>query len=411
MTQDTMRSSFPDGAPIPRRYGILARVVLSGVFLLLLLVTAEWFVRLAWYRHEVCGWKALKAPRQETNQCGFRGQPVAYTDEDYVILLVGDSQVEAVACTYAGMPERRLEHYLNTMGRRVRVFTLGAGGYGQDQELLALQEYYRKYRADLVLVWFTPINDIWDNMFPTHWPKNGPAKPTFWLENGRLCGPNHGFGPVPCEGSRIVDILRRRFIHADKDGEWERQHLPRSYAPLVGYSGPTATNLQALWDANLGGFRGDSLDNEKSRRAIFLTPRSARMAYGLDLTRRLLLEMQKLVTARNGSLDLFWPVIEDDLPAPGTEHVERLNGKDYRVSRQQYDANLAEIARGFRLVNVPVTMKDHAVGPADTHLNERAVDEVMRELAATLHGAIPTRRGAPAATGTASAKIADGDHG
>jgi hypothetical protein len=33
----------------------------------------------------------------EANQLGFRGRKIEYDDEDYVVLLVGDSQVEAAA--------------------------------------------------------------------------------------------------------------------------------------------------------------------------------------------------------------------------------------------------------------------------------------------------------------------------
>ena len=74
------------------------------------------------------------------------------------------------------------------------MFSVGAGGYGQDQELLALREYYSKYRANLVLLWQTPGNDIWNNIFPTHWPTNANPKPTFWLEDGRLKGPTEQIG-------------------------------------------------------------------------------------------------------------------------------------------------------------------------------------------------------------------------
>lgn len=32
-------------------------------------------------------------------------------------------------------------------------------------------------------------------------------------------------------------------------------------------------------------------------------------------------------------------------------------------------------------LSIPVTLKDHVVGPTDKHLNERAVDQLMRDLA------------------------------
>jgi len=131
----------------------------------------------------ISGWKTSdinpELSELERNQLGFRGQQIEYADNDFVVVLLGDSQVEAMACGYEWMPERRLQNYLNSSGRKVRVFTVGASGYGQDQELLALREYYQKFRANLVILWETPINDLWNNQFPT--TTDGHAKPTFWL--------------------------------------------------------------------------------------------------------------------------------------------------------------------------------------------------------------------------------------
>ncbi len=272
----------------------------------------------------------------------------------------------------------------------MKVFTLGCGGYGQDQELLALQEYYRTYRADMVLLWVTPKNDIWNNMFPTHWPKNGPAKPTFYVENGTLYGPTSEIGPVPCTGSRIVDIIQRRLVHFDKDGEWDRLHLPDPYVPMTNYAGPVSTDWQKMWDENLGGCRFDNFENEKNHFAIFMTPRSQRMEYGLELTRALLTEISRLVRAHGGQFGLFMPVCPMD-KQPAGEVVHRLNGKYFRTSQEQYDANVAFLAQGFQTFLTPVRVKEYEVGPEDEHLNEHAVDQVMNELARTLDDILPKR--------------------
>ncbi len=144
------------------------------------------------------GWNSLSGlggvSPNEVNQLHFRGQKIEYEDDDFVIVMLGDSQVEAQACAYGWMPERRLQHFLNVEhGKNVKVFTLGASGYGQDQQLLALRGYLKDYRADLVILWQSPVNDVWNNMFPTNWPANGVLKPTYWLENGELQGPNYLF--------------------------------------------------------------------------------------------------------------------------------------------------------------------------------------------------------------------------
>src|SRR5690348_8142053 len=139
---------------------LIARVTLIAVSACFALAVGEATARLLGVpRAPVSGWRAVDVSAAETNQLGYRGQPVEYADSDFVVVLVGDSQVEAKACAFEWMPERRLQLYLNAAGRPVKVFSVGASGYGQDQELLALREYFGRHRADLVVLWETPLND------------------------------------------------------------------------------------------------------------------------------------------------------------------------------------------------------------------------------------------------------------
>ena len=129
------------------------------------------------------------------------------------ILLLGDSQVGSRSDPQDLLPGKLLERALNARPAPLikgeaacgtlpvlrkghqssseisfEVDTLGAAGWGQDQEFLSLQRllmHNRKY--DMILLWSTPENDIWNNAFPTDWPLNGAAKPTFILtNNGQL---------------------------------------------------------------------------------------------------------------------------------------------------------------------------------------------------------------------------------
>ncbi|WP_447962837.1 hypothetical protein [Nitrospira sp. Ecomares 2.1] len=54
-----------------------------------------------WGWENSAGRKLSKYDALTTNQFGYRGQNINYDADDYVVLLVGDSQVEA----YAGRPE------------------------------------------------------------------------------------------------------------------------------------------------------------------------------------------------------------------------------------------------------------------------------------------------------------------
>ncbi len=136
----------------------------------------------------VVGWR-YPGKDKHVNQLGFKGRRIDYSNNSIVILLLGDSQVEAENLPFGCFPEQALEYHLSFLNPQVKAFSLGATGYGNDQQLLVLKEYFQKYRADYVLLWQTITNDIWNNIFPTHCPKDGWPKPTFWLENGVLKGP------------------------------------------------------------------------------------------------------------------------------------------------------------------------------------------------------------------------------
>lgn len=353
----------------------------------------------------VSGWKA-HTPAAEWNELGFRGQRIAYAADDYVVVLLGDSHVEAAALPVEAMPERRLEVYLQAcVGqiRRVRVISVGAGGYGQDQELLALEAFYHRYRADLVILWQTPTNDIWNNVFNTHMFGRDP-KPTFWLDEfGTVRGPVELPGE-PLTGSPIVAVAlwQRTVGLLWREKGWERR-LPTAYVPLARYSGQARTEWQERWNGNVGRMRDEDLDSEKSHYAVMLTPRSPRMQYGLDLTRALIHRIRTLVTARGGKFMMFHHAVEDGL-IPTEESVYVLKGKYYRVSRGQFDANLEYVSEGFEKEVIGVRVAEWRVAPEDGHLNAAATNQVMAELGQRAASRLAGRTvsGAPRACGRSS---------
>jgi hypothetical protein len=335
------------------------------------------------------GWRALKASTSENNQLGFRGQRIEYAKDDFVIVLLGDSQVEAVACAYERMPERRLAAYLNSAGRRVRVFSVAASGYGQDQQLLALREYFEKFRADLVVHWQTPKNDIWNNIFPTNLAVNGTPKPTFWLESGQLRGPSEGIGqPISETPPLKLQLLWRRLSHWSRDRHWEKLYPP-AYRPLTEVNEPVKTDWQQHLDRNLG---IEELDSEKTHWSISLTPRSERMLYGLDLTRQLLQQIERLTRSNGGQFTIFTAYNVPFEESSIEEGVHVLNGKYYRTSKAQYYANLSYLNSGFNFHHIPVTLEPWRVGPDNGHLNEHATDQVMKDLAGRIEALIPVAK-------------------
>jgi hypothetical protein len=381
------------------RPGAMLRLLLVASSVVVALACSEAVMRvLNKPRAAVSGWRAVDAAPTEVNQLGYRGRQLAYADDDFVVLLVGDSQVEARACAFDAMPERRLESYLQASGGfggrgRVRVFSVGASGYGQDQELLALREYFSRFRADLVVLWETPINDLWNNIFPTSFPADGTSKPTFRLEGGGLRGPSELIGQPILETPKLkLTLMLRKNFHWSRDRAWEKFYPP-AYTPLADAGGETAIDdWQQAYDQNARSFRDENLANEKSHLAIFLTPRSPRTTYGLDLMHALIVEMQRESTSHGARFVAFAtdnPRSEEHTHGEG---LHRLNGKLYRTSRAQYADNLAYFNRGFDFLSVPVTLEDWKASPTDPHLNQQAAAQVMKDLAERLAGTLSSRR-------------------
>lgn len=371
----------------------LILVVSIGVTLLLI----EAALQIANYpKPKISGWKTLDTYKSERHQLGFRGQPIEYRDDDFVIVLVGDSQVEAKACAYGWMPEQRLQFYLTSTGRKVKAFSLGGPATGQDQQLLSLREYYRKFRADLVILWFTPANDVWNNTFPSSTPDDRTPKPTFWLENGQLRGPTELTGEPIRETPKLkLMLLWRKFFPWSREKEWARSILPAPYSPMTKYDGPVTDDWQKRMDLLPGYLHYENFDSDKNDRAMKLTPRSPRVQYGLDLTRILLEEMQRLAASRGAQFAIFTtgqnPGANTGQPESSGEVVHVLNGKYYKTSEAQYEENISYLTQGFTSYNIPVTVEPQIVGPEDSHLNEHATDQVIKDLATKIENLVPAK--------------------
>lgn len=178
----------------------IKNIILSVVSIIIVLILSEFILRF-FIKPIPSGWGWEDSPRRylsnysndTANELGLRGQKISYNENDYIVLLVGDSQVESATSSPDTMPEKFLQSYLaEVMKREVKVFSIAASGWGQDQQLLALEKYYENYRADLVLIWSTPKNDFWENTFPDRSLTKiaGHLKPTYKLVNEYLSGPH-----------------------------------------------------------------------------------------------------------------------------------------------------------------------------------------------------------------------------
>jgi hypothetical protein len=341
----------------------------------------------AWDTALRAGWRYKG---QYVNELGYRGQPIHYSDRDIVIVLLGDSQVESEQCPPDMMPERYLEQHLKRRDARFRVFTLGSGGYGNDQQYLALKEYFGKYRADAVLLWQTFNNDVWNNIFPTHWPADGTIKPTYWLDSGALQGPNYQLGEVIRKPAQTkIGVMLNRLISPGKglDSSWER-FLPPPYQPLTRYEGSFLTDWDPSDPSNKNPLlKSENLKNEKSHFSVHLYPRSERMQYGLDLTRKLLGSIRDTASEQHSGFFIFYALTpahdQRRFENEGADDVivQKRDGLFYRTSSRQTMANMEYANEGFTTLAIPISLETWRVSDTDGHLSCEANDQLMRDLA------------------------------
>ena len=330
----------------------------------------------------VSGW--LNCKNKNPGQCnylGFRGREITYSADDFVVVLLGDSEVYASSFPFEQIPERRLEHFLQNYKDNVKVFTIADMGYGQDQQYLALKKYFEKHRADLVLLMFTARNDIDNNFYPAS-GRNNTIKPNFWLENGELRGPTEGWlDPV---GPRMKLALLWKSYVGKTIGEsriemWKKDILPPPYQPLRHYQGEVDYSWQEMWNSfpqeDYTGIEYEKIDNPNQ-----LTPRSKMREYGINLTRKLFSEIKKLTEANNGHFIIFKEERPWELQASGKEKAYFFNGKYYKTSIRQYQDNLRELFYGFEHYRIPLNIENYTVKSGDSHLNQQAIDKLFKEL-------------------------------
>lgn len=275
------------------------------------------------------GWKWDESPYrgpmnqhdQHTNQLGLRGQNIAYTDEDFVVLLVGDSQTEAGTQVFEDIPEGILEKAIKAQSGRdkVKVFSIASAGWGQDQQLLWLTKYFEKYRANAVLVWTTPVNDYWENTFIDRsiTLEAGKLKPTYTLDGDKLKT------VIPASFEWKLRTLLGVALSAqgkDKKSSIEQVHLNYWLAKL-----PATTRVatdpatcpknevieQEVIEAYRKGERAytivteEDVEGGRNHFSPYLKNLSPREEYSIAITHRLFQEIAKVSQQHNASFNIL----------------------------------------------------------------------------------------------------------
>ena len=133
---------------------------------------------------ENLGWKLKanidmihKAPTGEynysikTNSQGQRGPEQVILEDDYVILVIGDS------FTFGQGVEEEEIFFNKLKGFSLKIINTGVSGYNTKQELEVAKKFMLNQKVDLVIVGFFAGNDVTDNLL---------TEPEFKVENGYL---------------------------------------------------------------------------------------------------------------------------------------------------------------------------------------------------------------------------------
>lgn len=336
----------------------------------------------------------------EANSLGLRGQDFVYTEDDYVILLVGDSQVEAPAVPRAAMPETLLQKALtHRVGRPVRVFSLAASGWGQDQQLLVLQRYFQKWRADLILLWPTLANDYWENAFPDRNVARfaGPIKPSFRLNDDTLEGPFFS-EPFYLHGSAVLQLLEQSLR-----GTLPRQRLLDTWMasiPKEEVAGAASRChgtveipqndyfhhiLELDPDQGYTILTREDLEHGRSHFSPQTTPPRGIERYQKALTRRLAREIKELTTKHGARFRVIYPVREDiDRRTQSIRCIRTVRGNLYQYAGNHI-ALLRETMPEQDLLIFPVGGGNElVVSRDDRHFGIEGNRRAMEELVITL---------------------------
>lgn len=353
------------------------------------------------------GWKWDRSPYRaeinkddrQVNQLGLRGREIVYGKDDFVVVLLGDSQVEAGTQPANLIPEIVLETALKNKlpAQNIKVVSIAAAGWGQDQQLVALQHYFKRFRADLVLHWPTPVNDYWENTFLDRsiTKQAGPLKPSFQLVDGKL----EAVLPQRFD-SKLGNLwkLARGRSGGDKQytleqaykDSWQKQ-LPTSNNQTTSASQCPSNEVleKDLLESYMQGSRAytlvtdEDLENGRSHFSPFLKNMSARDSGSVALTHALINEIAALSHMNEAKFFLFHPY-RSDLDAAfreircvkslnSTQHYE-FAGADWLVFMKQ-----AEFKTQLVTLNI---VADHAinVGKGDWHLSAEGNQLVMAAL-------------------------------
>lgn len=391
---------------------LLKNLTLSFLTIVLLLVLVEAGLHIANFpATPKAGWKWDESPYRgeinkddhQVNQLGLRGQTIQYTDQDFVVALVGDSQVEAGTQSADRLPEIKLQNALREEfgSEHVKVFSIAAAGWGQDQQLLALKDYFKQFRADAVVVWTTPVNDYWENSFLDRsvTEEAGKLKPTFAFDGQQLktmMPPRYEFKLRNLLALALSPKVNDKKISVEQVylNRWLRGLPSKQRVATDAASCPTSEVKESeLIESYRKGQRAytllveEDVDNGRSHFTPFLVHLSPREEYFVQITHRLLEELRNVSQSQKASFHIYH-AYRNDLDAAFRE-IKCVKNTKYN-SYFAYDGSdwlrfLKNSSLAPQLITAQIE-SEHAlnVSPGDWHFGDEGNTLAMQALAKVL---------------------------
>lgn len=394
---------------INKNKSLLINLALLLGTILILIFIAEITLRF-FYKPLNSGWGWNDSPRRDLsnevndypNQLGLRGQKIKYDSNDFVILILGDSQVEAATSLRDKMPEILLENDLNVLNNRpVKVFSLAASGWGQDQQLIALEKYFKSYRADLILIWATPKNDFWENTFPD---RNvgilaGHLKPTFKILNNELDGPYYQ-GNSYYKHSSLLQLFftalqnyKKKTIEQLILDDWyyelpkphkriNNNHVKSFEIDLNKYS----ENILQLADSNnITILTYENFIDGRSHFSPYIIPNSPRDKYSIQITKLIYSKINEICKLNKAEMFVFYP-IRNDFDIVNRNCVKYVKSYYHPENYFKVDLNFIDkikaVVPNENLLTFQIAGGDDiCVDFKDRHLNDLGNERVMKNLA------------------------------
>ena len=185
-------------------------------------------------------------------------------------------------------------------------------------------------------------------------------------------------------------VFSRPFI-SNRNEIWEQTKLPSNKQHVS--NRPQNVKINSFVDR----FEIDSPDhwfhqyknfeNGKNSFSLWIDKNSPRLDYGIKLTNKLLHEIRNLCLSNGTKFIIFtaeWQTGFNEFPSRKFKQpYEYFRVKDevYKCSNAAYKRNLKKIMDGLPIIQIQLKMKEWWRSKTDSHLNPKANNEVMSDLA------------------------------